>query len=215
MKITVHVECLVFGYAKGSLSVLLVERNEEPFKGNISLPGVSLNTNEDINDAYQRALQELTGLKNIRMEQLQTYSSSYREPDNHVVSIVFYALINIYHKRNNLIWQPLSDIPPLAFNHNTIVKEGYKKLLKKVGYMPIIFDLMPDKFTLRELQRVYEGLYNRKLDKRNFRNKIAKCPALLGLDEKKTDSKYRPPQLFRLDLEVFNSQGRGMFSLYG
>ena len=175
----VYVDCIIFGFDKGSLKLLLLKRNFEPAKGSWSLMGGFVQDGESVDDAAKRVLAELTGLENVYMEQVGTFGEVDRDPGERVISVAYYALININEYDRNLVqqhnahWAEINEIPPLVFDHPQMVKQARIMLQKKASSEPIGFNLLPSLFTLFQLQSLYEAIYGEPLDKRNFRKRVA------------------------------------------
>ena len=175
----VSVDCIIFGFDKGSLKLLLLKRNFEPAKGSWSLMGGFVQDGESVDDAAKRVLAELTGLENVYMEQVGTFGEVDRDPGERVISLAYYALININEYDRNLVqqhnahWAEINEIPPLVFDHPQMVKQARIMLQKKASSEPIGFNLLPSLFTLFQLQSLYEAIYGEPLDKRNFRKRVA------------------------------------------
>ena len=175
----VSVDCIIFGFDKGSLKLLLLKRNFEPAKGSWSLMGGFVQDGESVADAAKRVLAELTGLENVYMEQVGTFGEVDRDPGERVISVAYYALININEYDRNLVqqhnahWAEINEIPPLVFDHPQMVKQARRMLQKKASSEPIGFNLLPSLFTLFQLQSLYEAIYGEPLDKRNFRKRVA------------------------------------------
>ncbi len=175
----VSVDCIIFGFDKGSLKLLLLKRNFEPAKGSWSLMGGFVQDGESVDDAAKRVLAELTGLENVYMEQVGTFGEVDRDPGERVISVAYYALININEYDRNLVqqhnahWAEINEIPLLVFDHPQMVKQARIMLQKKASSEPIGFNLLPSLFTLFQLQSLYEAIYGEPLDKRNFRKRVA------------------------------------------
>lgn len=175
----VSVDCIIFGFDKGSLKLLLLKRNFEPAKGSWSLMGGFVQDGESVDDAAKRVLAELTGLENVYMEQVGTFGEVDRDPGERVISVAYYALININEYDRNLVqqhnahWAEINEIPPLVFDHPQMVKQARIMLQKKASSEPIGFNLLPSLFTLFQLQSLYEAIYGEPFDKRNFRKRVA------------------------------------------
>lgn len=175
----VSVDCIIFGFDKGCLKLLLLKRNFEPAKGSWSLMGGFVQDGESVDDAAKRVLAELTGLENVYMEQVGTFGEVDRDPGERVISVAYYALININEYDRNLVqqhnahWAEINEIPPLVFDHPQMVKQARIMLQKKASSEPIGFNLLPSLFTLFQLQSLYEAIYGEPLDKRNFRKRVA------------------------------------------
>lgn len=192
----VAVDCIIFGFDCNQLKLLLIKRNFSPQKGKWSLVGGFLQADESLDQAALRILHNLTGLSDIYLEQLYTYGEIKRDPGERVLSTAYYALINAenYHlpinRESSARWFPIEKIPKLIFDHNIMVDKAMRRLRRKSLSQPIGFELLPEKFTIPQLQILYEAIHQRELDKRNFRKKILSMGLLKKLDEKlKTGSK--------------------------
>src|SRR6267154_1643178 len=200
------VDCVVFGFDESELKVLLIQRGLQPFKGKWALPGGFVRVDETLDEAARRELAEETGLKDVFLEQLYSFGALDRDPRERVVSVAFYALVKLSDHRAkaatdaaNAEWFPISKTPKLAFDHAGILATALARLKGKVRYEPIGFELLPPKFTLSELQHLYETVLDQKLDKRNFRKKIQSMGLLLELDEIEQDVAHRAARLYRFD----------------
>src|SRR5580658_4345192 len=204
------VDCVVFGFDGGELKILLIQRALEPFKGRWALPGGFVRVDETIDDAAHRELAEETGLKDVFLEQLYTFGAISRDPRERVVSVAHYALVKLSDHRAkaatdaaNAEWFPISKAPKLAFDHADILATALARLKGKVRYQPIGFELLPPKFTLSELQHLYEAILETNLDKRNFRKKVLGFDLLVPLKEARMAGRHRPAQLFCFDSEKY------------
>jgi 8-oxo-dGTP diphosphatase len=204
------VDCVVFGFDGGGLEVLLIQRALEPFKGKWALPGGFVRVDETIDDAARRELAEETGLQNVFLEQLYTFGEVARDPRERVVSVAHYALVKLSDHTAKAAtdaaeaeWFPISKLPRLAFDHADIVAAALDRLQGKVRYQPIGFELLPPKFTLSELQHLYEVILGTGLDKRNFRKKVLGFGLLVPLNETQMSGRHRPAQLFRFDADKY------------
>ena len=204
------VDCVVFGFDEGELKVLLIERALEPFKGRWALPGGFVRVDETIDGAARRELQEEAGLKDVFLEQLYTFGALNRDPRERVVSVACYALVKLAAHETKAAtdatdarWFPISKVPNLAFDHAEILATALSRLKGKVRYQPIGFELLPPKFTLSELQHLYEAVLENELDKRNFRKKVLSFGLLIPLKETQMSGRHRPAQLFRFDAEKY------------
>ena len=180
------VDCVIFGFDGGELKVLLIERALAPFKGKWALPGGFVGVDETLDEAARRELQDETGIKKVFLEQLYTFGEVDRDPRERVVSVAYYALIKLGDYRvkaatdaRDAAWFAVSDPPALAFDHDSILNAALARLKAEVRYQPIGFELLPPKFTLSQLQHLYEVVLERPLDKRNFRKKILAMPLLI------------------------------------
>jgi 8-oxo-dGTP diphosphatase len=201
-------DCVIFGFEGGELKVLLIERNEEPFKDWYALPGYIVEQDESLDAAAARILYELTGLRDLPMRQFHTFGELNRHPQGRVVTIAYFALIRINGQKElkpvtqyarRAFWHSVTDLPTLAFDHTEIFKRAFKKIRAKLNYEPIAFELLPEKFTLTQLQTLYEAVLNKKLDKRNFRKKMLSYGFLKELPEKQKGVSYRAAKLYKFD----------------
>lgn len=193
-KILVAVDCIIFGFDGHQLKALLIKRGFEPEKGKWSLMGGFVNKDESVDDAAGRVLNQLTGMDNVYMEQLYCFGDVNRDKAGRVISIAYFALINIadYSEQLQLEhearWFPLAKIPALIFDHKFMLDKAKERLQEKVSNHPIGFELLPGKFTLPQLQNLYEAIYESPLDKRNFTRKILSLGILNKLNEKEKES---------------------------
>ncbi|MEQ9069458.1 MAG: NUDIX domain-containing protein, partial [Gimesia chilikensis] len=200
------VDCVVFGLDEDDLQILLIQRDLPPFEGDWALPGGFVRLEETLDEAALRELSEETGLKNVYLEQLYSFGTVNRDPRERVVTVAYYALVNLSDHRvqaatdaRNAAWFAVDDIPSLAFDHDQILEMAHERLRGKVRYQPIGFELLPPKFTLRQIQHLYEVILDRPLDKRNFRKKILSMGILIELDEVETDVAHRAARLYQFD----------------
>jgi 8-oxo-dGTP diphosphatase len=202
------IDCVIFGYDAGELKILLIERNLDPFEDWLALPGYLVKQDEGIDDAAERILYELTGLRDLHMEQFHTFGEVNRHPRGRVITVAYYALIRIAGQKElrpvtqyakKALWHSVNDLPKLAFDHTEIFNTGFNKIRRRLGYLPIAFELLPEKFTLTQLQGCYEAILNKKLDKRNFRKKMLSYGFLKELSEKQKGVSYRAAKLYKFD----------------
>lgn len=206
-KPAVTVDCVVFGLNEDEiLKVMLIQRDIPPFEGEWALPGGFVRLDETLEQAAIRELREETGIDHIFLEQLYTFGEVHRDPRERVITVAYYALINLSEHTikattdaRQAAWFAVHQIPKLAFDHQTIVEVAYTRLKGKVRYEPIGFELLPKKFTLSQIQRLYEIILGERLDKRNFRRKILKMNLLTELDEKQTGVSHRAATLYQFD----------------
>src|SRR6266566_7323251 len=204
------VDCVVFGFDEAELKVLLIERGLDPFKGKWALPGGFVRVDETIDEAARRELAEEAGLKDVFLEQLYSFGALNRDPRERVVSVAYYALVKLAAHDTKAAtdatdarWFPISKAPNLAFDHADILATALPRLKSKVRYQPIGFELLPPKFTLSQLQHLYEAVLGAKLDKRNFRKKVLGFGLLVPLKETQMVGRQRPAQLFRFDADKY------------
>ena len=204
------VDCIIFGFDQGSLKILLIKRQIEPEKGKWSLIGGFMRKNEDLDQAAIRVLHSLTGLHDIYMEQLYAYSKVDRDPLERTISVAYFALIDVASHQFEGVqlqaakWFPVNESPTLIFDHNTMVEKAKARLKRRARSMPIGFELLPEKFTLRQLQTLYESILEKPLDKRNFINKFKSLDVLVKLDEKDMTVARKGAYLYQFDEEKYN-----------
>lgn len=205
------VDIVVFALDQNELQVMLIQRDLEPYAGRWALPGGFVRVDETLDDAAARELQEETGLKDIFLEQLYTFGEVDRDPRERVVTVAYYALVNLEGHTvkastdaRNAAWFPVTELPKLAFDHRQIVATALERLRGKVRYQPIGFELLPEKFTLRQLQHLYEIILSRRLDKRNFRKKVLSMEILKETSEIEKDVAHRAAQLFRFNKPAYD-----------
>ena len=201
----VAVDCIIFGFDQGELKLLIHKRQFEPAKGGWSLFGGFVQNDESLDEAANRILLELTGLQKIYMEELQSYGEVDRDPAGRVISVAYYALIHAEDfmgassSQNGATWVSLKNLPPLILDHNDMVEKGLRRLKRRAASQPIGFELLPEEFTMPQLQALYEAIYQAELDKRNFRKKILAMNVLIKLDEKDMSSSRKGAFLYRFD----------------
>jgi 8-oxo-dGTP diphosphatase len=205
------VDNVIFGFDEADLKVLLIKRGAEPFRDLWALPGDFMYPDEDLDTAAERVLQELTGLERVYLEQVRTFGSVNRHPLGRVATVAYFSLVKI--DRYNLMpasfaqkatWHSVADIRQLAFDHNSILEACFSALKQRVRVRPIGFELLPPKFTLTELQHMYEAILqpnslDGKLDKRNFRKKILAMEFVVDLNESQANVAHRPARLYEFN----------------
>ncbi len=204
------VDNVIFGFSAEDLKVLLLKRIHEPFKDVWALPGAMVHPDEDLDDAPARVLYQLTGLTNVFLEQVYTFGKVSRHPQGRVITVGYYSLVNIERVMMDssdvefiLDWKSINNLPKLAFDHNTILSLCLERLQQNVLTRPIGFELLPEEFTLTDLQSLYETVLNKTLDKRNFRKKILKMGILEDLQKYQENVAHRPARLFRFNREKY------------
>ncbi|MEO1349424.1 MAG: NUDIX domain-containing protein [Cyanobacteria bacterium J06635_15] len=224
----VTVDCVVFGIdcvseaglsRQPTLKVLLIQRKLPPFQGEWALPGGFVQLDESLEAAARRELHEEAGIENVFLEQLYTFGEPKRDPRTHTVSVAYYALIKTHGYRlkaatdaSDASWFNIETLPTLAFDHGQMVSVAIARLRAKIRYEPIGFELLPRKFTLTQLQQLYETILNRPLDKRNFRKKLLKMGILSVLDEKETNVAHRAAQLYQFDAKQYGALKQSGFN---
>tara|TARA_B100001750_G_scaffold191533_1_gene161974 strand:+ start:796 stop:1452 length:657 start_codon:yes stop_codon:yes gene_type:complete len=217
----VTVDCAVFGLTEDGLQVLLVQRGAEPFAGAWALPGGFVREGEDLEAAARRELREETGLDDVFLEQLYSFGAPGRDPRGHVVSVAWVALVNARDHAvhaatdaRDAAFFPLGEVPELAFDHDVILAAAEERVRGKVRYRPIGFELLPERFTLGDLQHLYEAVIGRPLDKRNFRKKMLALEFLTDTGEREEGVPHRPARLYRFDPEAYARLAREGFEMW-
>jgi ADP-ribose pyrophosphatase YjhB (NUDIX family) len=212
----IAVDCIIFGFDNDRIKLLLFKRKIEPFKNEWSLIGSFVKPEESTGEAAVRVLDEYTGLQNIFMQPLACYSDVNRDPGARVISQAFYALIRLNEKEVQTVatheakWFDLEDIPNLVLDHNIMIEDALKKLHRKARYRPIGFELLPEKFTIPQLQNLYEAIYQCTFDRRNFRKKILTMKVLDKLNEKDKTTSRKGAFLYTFNkdrYEAMNEKG--------
>ncbi|MFM2439876.1 MAG: hypothetical protein RLZ16_875 [Bacteroidota bacterium] len=205
------VDCVIFGFDDNTLKVLLIKSDLDQFHGKLSLLGDNILSNEDLDTAANRVLMMRTGMKDVYLEQVQTFSKPNRHPGGRVVTTVYASLLNIKHHSleildNELNWHKVTDINTMAFDHKEILDTCYLWLQKRIQEHPLAFNLLPEKFSLRALQNVYEAILDTKLDRRNFRKKFASMGFLKDTNEFESQVTHRPGKLFLFDFAEYEKR---------
>ncbi|WP_163991200.1 NUDIX hydrolase [Pyxidicoccus caerfyrddinensis] len=213
------VDCVVFGQDEEDLKVLLIRRGVEPYAGRWALPGGFVRMEESLDAAARRELEEEAGIRPGHMEQLYTFGDPGRDPRGRVVTVAYFALVKLsdhtLHAATDAreaAWFSVWDAPKLAFDHADVLATALQRLKGKVRYQPIGFELLPPKFTLTQLQRLYEVILERPLDKRNFRKKILAMDLLEELDEVEQDVSHRAARLYRFDHKKYKQLEKAGFN---
>lgn len=213
------VDCIIFGFDGNRLKALLVKRNLEPGFGKWSLMGGFVQKEESVKDAATRVLNQLTGLTDVYMEELGCFGDVNRDPGGRVVSIAFFALIKINDysaslmKEHNSKWFELDHLPALIFDHGEMIRQAKERLREKVAEHPAGFTLLPRKFTLQQLQGLYEAIYEKKMDKRNFTRRILELGILKKLDEKEKTTSRKGAFLFIFEKNRYEKKAKKSFRI--
>ena len=202
-KIAISVDCVIFGFEKKELKILLIKSDLEEFAGKWSLLGDLVKIEEDLDGAPYRVLRQRTGLDDVFLQQVGSFGAINRHPSGRVITTAYYSLINIRNHKleitdNEVHWHSLENLKDLAFYHKQIIETCLQRLRVQIMDEPVIFNLLPEKFSLRELQDLYQSILGIKLDRRNFRKKIALKNWLDDLDEMEDDVPHRPGKLYKL-----------------
>jgi len=201
--IALSVDCVIFSYQEKALKVLLIESDLKEFEGMHSLLGDLVKPGEDLDEAPYRVLQERTGLKDVYLEQVHTFGNVERHPSGRVITTAYFSLVDAKHSKlklthNDVAWHNVAGVNRLAFDHKMILNTCLQQLQEKVMEHPIVFNLLPEKFSLRELQDLYEAILGIELDRRNFRKRITAKDWLVDLNEMEEDVPHRPGKLYKL-----------------
>jgi ADP-ribose pyrophosphatase YjhB (NUDIX family) len=209
--ILVAVDCIIFGFDGKDIKLLLIQRGFEPEKNKWSLMGGFLKSNEKLDEAANRVLKQLTGLEGVYLEQLQAFSDPDRDPEERTISVPYFALIDIqqYEKQINEEYHPewylLTKKPRLIFDHDDMVRLAQKHLRYKAALHPILFELLPPKFTIPQLQNLYEAVYDTIFDSRNFTRKLMSTGLLVKLNEKDKSGSKKGAFYYKLDKRKYKA----------
>lgn len=214
----VTTDCVIFGFDGQDLKVLLIQRGIEPYKGCWAFPGGFLNPDESAETGALRELKEETGIESAYIEQFHTYSTPDRDPRERVITIAYMTLVKIQEAHGgddaaDARWFPVGKIPNLAFDHDMILRDALVRLREKIHFHPIGHDLLPEKFTMKELQTLYEGVLGVHFDRRNFAKKMQHLDILVQLEETIWPTPKREAFLYKFNLEKYNELKRRGFRL--
>ncbi|MEO7176802.1 MAG: NUDIX domain-containing protein [Saprospiraceae bacterium] len=206
------VDCVIFGFDQDALKILLIRRGQKPFDGDWALPGNLVFPNEDLDFSATRVLEELTGMKKVFLEQVQTFGKVDRHPLGRVITTAYFALVKVSDfslipssLASEAAWVPIRDLDHLAFDHFEILRTCYELLKKSIRVRPVGFELLPPEFTLTDLQLLYESILETSLDKRNFRKKILAMNLLVDVKAMKRGFAHRPAKLYRFDEDKYKA----------
>jgi ADP-ribose pyrophosphatase YjhB (NUDIX family) len=208
----VAIDCVIFGFDRSGFKVLLIEHDFKSKKEDWSLIGGFVKKNESLDAAAVKITNKITGLRDIYLEQICTLGDVNRDPLERTISVAYYALIDIDSydeelvKQYNASWFSINEIPDLILDHNKMVDAALKKLRFKASHQPVGFELLPFKFTLPDLQKLYEGIYNTRLDKRNFRRRILSLDVLVKTNEKEKEHSKKGAYLYKFDQEKYKKK---------
>ncbi len=215
----ISIDCLVFGLDNGRLNVLLAKHRAGIRQGQWALPGGHIGSSEDLDDAASRILKDVTGVRDLFLEQLRAFGRADRFPDARVITIAYYALVKQKDYEvvaggpaSDVRWWDIHDVPELVYDHGEILQQGLSSLRHKVRHEPLGFNLLPEKFTLLHLQELYESILDTKLDKPNFRRKMMNMKLLVDCNEKQQNVAHRAAALYRFDESVYQSLKEKGFS---
>ena len=197
----ITVDTVILTIKNNALQALLIRRDREPFKDKWAIPGGYVRMSENLEQAAVRVLKEKTDVDNVYLEQLYTFGDPLRHPDSRVITCVYFALVRYEDVKvvasDDVAWYPIDDLPPLAFDHKEIIDYTRARVRLSLKTCPVAYQLLKEKFTLTEMQRVYELIMGKKLDKRNFRKKVLGTEGLITLDEFTKESSKRPARLYQ------------------
>ena len=216
--VPITVDCAIFGFEENELKVLLIRSDLKHFEGRWSLLGDMIKATEELDAAAYRVLSERTGMSDVFLEQVKTFGGLDRHPGGRVLTIAYCSLLNIRHHElkiyaNELHWHNVKGLCNMAFDHKEIVDECYRWLQKRIQEHPLAFNLLPEKFSLRQLQNLYEAILGVELDRRNFRKKFFTMDFLIDLEEFEEDVPHRPGKLYKFDFEKYEKNKRKWFAI--
>lgn len=205
---SVTTDCVIFGFDGVKLKVLLVERGMAPYKGRWAFPGGFLNMDESAEEGALRELKEETGLEGAYIRQFHTFSAPQRDPRERVITIAYYALVRMQEVKggddaSDARWFALDEVPPLAFDHDQILRKAEKTLRQQIHFEPVGFELLPEKFTIKQLQNLYEAILDMRFDRRNFYNKMRRLGMLELTGDTASPSQRREANLFSFNAEKY------------
>ncbi|MDE6770603.1 MAG: NUDIX hydrolase [Muribaculaceae bacterium] len=214
----VTTDCVIFGFDGVDLKVLLIERGQEPYKGHWAFPGGFLKPTESAEEGALRELKEETGLETAYIEQFHTYSAPDRDPRERVITIAYLALVKIQDVKGgddaaDAQWFSVKNVPQLAFDHDLILHDALRRLRERIHFHPIGYDLLPVKFTLKELQTLYEAILGIRFDRRNFAKKMLHLDILTQLDETVWPTPKREANLYSFNIDKYNELKQRGFRL--
>lgn len=214
----VTTDCVIFGFDGSDLKVLLIERGIEPFKGKWALPGGFLKMDETAHEGALRELEEETGMNNAYIRQFHTFTEPGRDPRERVITIAHYALVRLQEVKGGddaaqARWFTMDEIPPLAFDHDRILRMAQKMLRERIHFEPVGFELLPDTFTMKQLQNLYEAILDVHFDRRNFAKKMFHLGLLIQTEDMVRTSPKRESQLLRFNKEKYDELKQKGFRL--
>ena len=211
-KVFLSVDCIIFGFDQNKLKVLIGRRQLDPGRGEWSLYGGFVRADESLDAAADRTLEELTGLKHVYMRQVGAFGNLDRDPGERVVSVAYYALINVkdynekLRKKHGVEWVNIEEMPQMYSDHNIMVQKARKLMQQKMVTQPVGFELLPDLFTLTQLQRLYEAVYGHDIDKRNFRKRLKDMDYIEKTELIDKVTSKRGAALYRFNKNVYNEE---------
>ena len=217
-KAPLTVDCVIFGFEENELKILLIRSDLEAFRNKWTLLGDIMRDNEELDDAADRVLLERTGMTDVFLEQVRTFSGPTRHPGGRVITVAYASLLDIRNHQlkitdNELHWHPVNSLTDMAFDHKQIVDACYKWLQKMIQEHPLGLNLLPDKFSLRELQNLYEAILGVSLDRRNFRKKFFTMDFLIDTTEMEVDVPHRPGKLYKFNFKKYERNKKQWFAI--
>ena len=212
-KVPITVDCVIFGFEENELKVLLIRSDLEIFRDKWSLLGDFAKNNEELDEAAHRVLKQRTGMADVYLEQVKTFSGPNRHPGGRVLTVAYCSLLNVEHHElkihdNELHWHSVNTLTEMAFDHKAILDYCYEWLQKRIQEHPLAFNLLPEKFSLRELQNLYEAIMGIKLDRRNFRKKFFAMDLMVDTGEIEDDVPHRPGKLYKFNFQKYEKNKR-------
>lgn len=216
--VPITVDCVIFGFDENELKVLLIRSDLEMYKDKWSLLGDFATGNEELTDAAYRVLKQRTGMDDVYLKEVKTFSRPNRHPGGRVLTVAYCSLLNVndYQLKkmdNELHWHNVQGLKDMAFDHSSIIQECYQWLQKRIQEDPLGFNLLPHKFSLRQLQHLYEAILNIKMDRRNFRKKFFSMNCLIDTDEYENEVPHRPGKLYQFDLKKYEENKRNWIGI--
>jgi 8-oxo-dGTP diphosphatase len=217
-RIALSVDCVIFGFDEDKLKVMLIRSDLKKYLGKWSLLGDLVKPTEDLSEAAYRILKQRTGLSDVYLEQVETFGTIGRHPAGRVVTVAYCSLINVQHHKlkildNELHWHDIKNVTDLAFDHQQIFDTCYQRLQKRIQEHPLGFSLLPKKFSLRDLQNLYEAILDTKMDRRNFRKKFFAMDFLIDIDEMEQDVPHRPGKLYKFNYEKYEKKKKKLVGI--
>jgi 8-oxo-dGTP diphosphatase len=217
-RIALSVDCVIFGFDEDKLKVMLIRSDLKKYLGKWSLLGDLVKPTEDLSEAAYRILKQRTGLSDVYLEQVETFGTIGRHPAGRVVTVAYCSLINVQHHKlkildNELHWHDIKNVTDLAFDHQQIFNTCYQRLQKRIQEHPLGFSLLPKKFSLRDLQNLYEAILDTKMDRRNFRKKFFAMDFLIDIDEMEQDVPHRPGKLYKFNYEKYEKKKKKLVGI--
>lgn len=205
---SVTADCVIFGFDGTTIKVLLIQRGIEPFKGKWAFPGGFMNIDETVEECAKRELEEETGLKNMSVEQFYTFSDVNRDPRERVITVAHYALVKLSEVKGgddaaSARWFSMDEVPSLAFDHDRILRMAVNRLKERICFEPIGFELLPEVFTMTELQNLYKAILEVTFDRRNFYNKMLKLGIIEEAEPRPANAARRTPSKYRFNAEKY------------